>query len=234
MYFFDLTDYYTFHNPTGWEQNGLGSVGVGCAGGPIPTDFGDYFTTAQATADAFLKASHQWFMASRNGGGESGWTTPLMDDGCSPSYNDLWDYNNTCIVNFQVAFEELRETIILHDYYYNWYYSTKNTNPFWDKTYAEYIDWHVNVQGDAMTGSTSGTVSISLPDNTPFNVPVTFNYGTSFTKADLQARVTKYEIAIKALMCSLKNMMSVMDGDTFDEYVYDENGNYNINKIGII
>ena len=234
MYFFDITDYYTLPNPTDWNNTGMGGVAVGCAGAPVSNDILDYFTTANATADAFLKATHEWWAASRGVGGISGWTDPLPDDGCSPNYSDLWNYNNTCTINYKIAIRELQQTIILHDYYYNWYYSTKDTNPFWNKTYAEYIDWHVNVQGDAMTGSESSTIGILLPDNTQIHVPVTYNYGTSFTTADLQAKVTKHEDAMKALMCSLKNMMSVMDGDTFDEYVYDENGNYNINKIGII
>jgi len=234
MYFFDIQDYYTLTSPNNWNDTGMGGVAVGCAGAPVSNDILDYFTTANSTGDAFLKATNEWWQASRGVGGISGWTDPLPDDGCSPNYADLWNYNNTCTINYKIAIRELEYTIILHDYYYNWYYSTKDTNPFWNKTYAEYIDWHVNVQGDAMTGSTSSTIRITWPDMTPYDVPVTLNYGTTFTQDDLIARIANYESAIKGYMCSVKKMMSVMDGDTFDEYVYDENGNYNINKIGII
>ena len=31
---------------------------------------------------------------------------------------------------------------------------------------------------------------------------------------------------MKELMCTVKNMISIMDGDTFDELVVDDNGNF--------
>ena len=102
-------------------------------------------------------------------------------------------------------------------------------------THAEYIDYKVNTQIYCRTGTTISTWPIQnyCPTN-QVHTPITLNYGTSFTNADLKVRVTKYENAIKAYMCQVKKMMSVIDGDTFDEYIYDDNGNYNINKIGML
>ena len=241
MYFFDLQDYYSLSpsQQADWQQNGIGGAGVGCAGSPSPHDFADYYGTARETRNAFLKAINEWQMANLSitcGNVNTG--EGRIDDGCVPSIYDLQDEYNACLVDYNVSQMELMYTLPLHEYYYNWYYSTKTTNPLWDMTYAQYINYWVNIHNggdECRTGTTTGTwpVLTSCP-RIIIDVPVIYNYGTSFTNADLKAKVTKYETAIKALMCSLKNMMSVIDGDTFDEYIYDDNGNYNINKIGML
>lgn len=230
MYFFDIIDYYTLPSPSNWADTGMGGTAVGCAGAPMPNDWDEYFTTAYSAADAFLKVFNEWWLASKATGQE---TYPNMDDGCTPNYDDLLNTNNTLIVEYRVRFAELTKTLMLHDYYYEWLYSIRDSQPIWNKTYEEYKYYLVN-NLMANTGSTSTTIAVSSPSGGTQYIPVTINYGTSFTKADLQTKVTNYENAIKALMCGIKNMLSVMDGDTFDEYVYDSNGNYNTNKIGII
>lgn len=237
MYFFDLLDYY-YVSPaqqTAWQQNGFGGAGVGCAGGPLPNDYEDYYATARATTDAFLKGVNEWFLASYNRDCDK---TIFPDDGCVNRYDDLLDEHNILTTDMVTSQAELMYTLPLHEYYYNWYYSTKDTDPLWDMTYPEYINYWVNIRnggGDCRTGTTTDVWSMQVfCPTTVVDIPTTFNYGTSFTKADLQAKVTKYENSIKAFMCHIKKMMSIMDGDTFDEYIYDSNGNYNINKIGML
>lgn len=230
MYFFDLYDYYLLPSPSNWAELGLSGTIVGCAGSPMPSDWGDVFTTAEQTANAFVKALNEWRLASITTGQE---VYPSMDDGCSPNYSDVWITFNTLLVEYRVRFAELRDTLMLHDYYYEWLYNIRDFNPNWDKTYDEYKDFIVTL-GMGATGSTSTTISITPPDGGIQFIPVTINYGTSFTKADLETKVTNYENAIKALMCGVKNMFSVMDGDTFDESIYDSNGDFDINKIGMI
>jgi hypothetical protein len=234
MYFFDLFDYYGVGDISSWLNNGVSGVGVGCTGGPIPSDFQDYFSFASQTKDAFVKSVNEWFIASK--AGSSYELASPIDDGCLPTYDDLWYEHNDAYVIYEVAILELKHTIILYEYYYNMFYSLRDTMPQWDVTYEEYKDYWVNTVGDYYTGSTSITIQCfsAWPDMTPYDVPVTLNYGTTFTQDDLIARIANYESAIKGYMCSVKKMMSVMDGDTFDEYVYDENGNYNINNIGIV
>ena len=238
MYFFDLLDYYKLPpaQQSEWQQNGFGGAAVGCAGGPLPHDFEDYFGAQRATRDAFFKAVNQWFLS--NNPTVCDENQEHIDNGCVPSHYDLWDEYNIISNEFFVAQGELTLTLLLHEYYYDWYYSTKNTNPFWDMTYAEYINYWVNIHGggnDYRTGTTTEMRKIQTycPTVDTF-VPLIYNFGTSFTNADLKVRVTKYENAIKAYMCQIKKMMSIMDGDTFDEYIYDDNGNYNINKIGML
>jgi hypothetical protein len=234
MYFFDVFDYYNFGSSNAWLETGIGGGAVGCTGGPIPGDFQDYFGTANETKNAFLKSVHEWFIAAKTGGSYD--ISKPIDEGCSPSYDELWNEYNDAYVIFAVAFIELKDTIMLYDYYYNTLYSTRNSIPQWDMTYEEYLDYWVNTTATYYTGSTSTTIQVvgAWPDSTNYDVPVTLNYGTTFTQDDLIARIANYESAIKGYMCSIKKMMSVIDGDTFDEYVYDENGNYNINNFGMV
>jgi hypothetical protein len=226
MYFYDIEDYYNAINvnPSEWGNYGFSGIMVGCAGGPIPTDWEDYFTTARATFDAFRKSLQEWYLASSS----DGFTEPI-DEGCSPSYADLYnEYNNTYI-DFVVTRSELFQTIPLHRYYYDWLVEVNASESVFPSiaggTYESYKEYYINL--DFKTGTTTGNLGFYNPyTQSSSAVTVTFNYGTSFEVSDLQTKVDNYETAMKSMMCSVKNMWSVMDGDTFDELVVDDNGNF--------
>jgi hypothetical protein len=227
MYFFDIADYYSTGNisKTDWLNYGIVGTMLGCAGGPIPDDWGNYITTANATSDAFLKAVNQWYLSSS----AMGYTEP-MDDGCSPSYADLYNDFNNNYVNFYVKRQELFGTIPLHKYYYDWKVSVNAPGSLFPDmlggTYESYKQFYLNT-GDYFTGTDTGSVTIYNPYTESVSaVTVTYNYGTSFDVSDLQTKVDDFETSMKDMMCSLKNMWSVMDGDTFDELVVDDNGNF--------
>jgi len=223
MYFFDLGDYYSYgFAPNSWNQTGISGVGVGCAGGLAPVDWGDYFTTARATSDAFFKSVIDWFRASASSG-----YTESIDVGCSPSYLDLWvDYIEKKII-WQSTRYELDKTIFL--YVANYEYLSqdpifKNAHP----TYEDYFEFAYNTY-DQLTGTTVGTRNEPINPFPPTQfsaVSITYDFGTSFENSDLITRMTDDENALKEMMCSIKNMWSVIDGDTFDELVVDDDGNF--------
>lgn len=221
MYFFDLEDYvYNFQSDR-WNETGFSGLVIGCAGGPTPSDWGDLLGTGRATRDAFLKAVYEWFVASTNSG-----YTETIDQGCSPSYLDLWvDYIEKKI-DWDTIREELTKTIDL--YRFNYDFLTKD--PAYKAQFPTYEEWFEDRYNslDQQTGSTTTTVNelINPYSNTFSAVTVTYNYGTSFENSDIITRVTDDENAMKAMMCSLKNMWSVIDGDTFDELVVDDNGDF--------
>jgi hypothetical protein len=205
MYFFDIIDYYPISpDISNWLNYGVTTTTVGCAGGPIPDDWENYFTTARATSDAFFKAVNNWFIESS----ASGYTESL-DVGCSPSYKDLYgDYNNLYI-DFIVARTELYRTVPLHKYYYDWLVEVNAPGsefPYMvGGTYESYIEYFLN-EGNYSTGTTTGNINIYNP----------------FT----ESKVDSYETTMKSLLCGVKNMWSIMDGDTFDELVVDGNDNF--------
>jgi hypothetical protein len=222
MYFFDLDDYYSRFDDQNWNDYGIGGVNVGCGGGLSSTDWEDLLGTGRATSDAFYKAIIDWFRASASSG-----YTESIDVGCSPSYLDLWvDFIEKKII-WQKTRYELEKTIYL--YVANYEYRSqdptfKNTHP----TYEDYFEWAYNNYSH-LTGTTVGTMNEPINPFLPVQfsaVSVTYNFGTSFQNSDLIARMTDDENALKELMCSIKNMWSVMDGDTFDELVVDDNGNF--------
>lgn len=222
MYFFDIIDYYYGFEPNSWNQTGISGVGVGCAGGLTPVDWEDYFTTARATRDAFFKSINTWFLASATSG-----YTESIDIGCSPNYLDLWvDFIEKKII-WQTIRTELSNTIKLYRSNYEYLSNDlifKNQYP----TYEDYFEFAYN-NLDQQTGTTTTTVTEVINPFAPIQysaVSVTYNYGTSFENSDLITRMTDDENAMKDMMCSIKNMWSVMDGDTFDELVVDDDGNF--------
>ena len=70
MYFYDIEDYYNplDVNPNEWKNYGFVDTMLGCAGGPMSTDWEDYFGTARETGNAFFKAVNQWYLASSSVG----------------------------------------------------------------------------------------------------------------------------------------------------------------------
>lgn len=225
MYFFDLADYYLNFSENGWNLHNFGGSSVGCGNSLSPTDWQDYYTTANATRDAFRKAINEWFKASISCNGFS------IGSGCTNTYNDLYIANEMLYTDYFVAKQEFFQTVVLHDYFYK--YGKDNDNPatYYNGTYDEYIDYWVNTQGDYLTGSTSVIIDIYNPYTSGLSaITKTVNYGTAFTQTELQQKVTNFDNTTKAYMCSLKNMLSVMDGDTFDELVY-SGSSFNTNGV---
>jgi hypothetical protein len=245
MYFFDIRDYYAGGGgETYFYASGSYKDAAGCIGFIKPNNWGDYFGTARETRNAFLKAIWQWFLASRVSGEayDYGYTpidyTP--DSGCTPTYNELYVNFNYALCDWWERQEELFGTIHLHKYYYNQLTNPTflNNNPQYYGFYSninsheEWISYHLNNPtpgGDEeyYTGTTTETITVMNPyTNLKSGITLTFNYGTTFEDSDLKTKVQNYENSMKTMMCSLKNMMAVMDGDTFDELAYDENLNF--------
>jgi hypothetical protein len=218
MYFFDLADYYSGFQQSGWYNNNFSRNSLGCGGSLSPGDWEDYYGTARATSDAFRKAINTWFNASVSCNGFS------IGSGCTNTYNDLYIVTEMAYMDFTVARREFFGTVMLYDYFYNYGKASGVSNPIYAGTYDEYIDYWVNTfegGGVYFTGSTTVTDQIQNPyTNALSSITKTVNYGTAFTQTQLQQKVTNFDNTTKAYMCSLKNMLSVMDGDTFDELVY--------------
>jgi hypothetical protein len=228
MYFFDIADYYNGFNQIGWNNYNFGGVTVGCGGSLNPSDWQDYYTTATATTDAFRKAINGWFEASISCNGYS------IGSGCTNTYNDLYIENEMAYLDFTVARREFFRTVVLHEYFYNYGVASGNPNPIYAGTYYEYIDYWVNTFAggtEYFTGSTTTIDEIYNPYTDALSsITVTNNYGTAFTQTELQQKVDKLDNSMKTYMCSLKNMLSVMDGDTFDELAYN-GSSFNTNGI---
>jgi hypothetical protein len=223
MYFFDIYDYYSNYTQTTWNNAGY-STAAGCALSYKPTDFQDLFGTARATRDAFIKAITEWYLVVSQSG-----FTQTIDNGCSPSYADLFDDVNQKYIGYQISFKELTSTVILHRYYYETTLQLSPNAPVFSlgNTYEDYLHYYLDGNNDWYTGSTNSTIRVYNPYTlTMEDVTVTYNYGTSFEHSDLVSKVNNYETDIKAFMCSVKNLMSGIDGDTFDELVVDENGDF--------
>lgn len=225
MYFFDLGDYYGAFSVNSWIYYNFGGATVGCGGSLNPTDWQDYYATANATADAFRKSINDWFNASVSCNGFS------IGSGCTNTYNDLYIVNEMAYLDYTVAKREFFRTVMLYDYFYNYGKDSGNPSSYYTGTHEEYVDYWVNTQGDYYTGSTTITDEIQNPyTNALSSITKTVNYGTAFTQTELQQKVTNLDNTTKAYMCSLKNMFSVMDGDTFDELVY-SGSSFNTNGV---
>jgi len=217
MYFFDLMDYYTFAGNS-WLETGNSGAIVGCGGGVFPNDWNDLLGTARATRDSFKKATNQWFLATAGSG-----YTENLDQGCSPTYLDLWVSMIEKYVEYEKYLKIIDKTIYLFKFNYDYSLPRQSEYP----TYEDYFVFAYDTW-EQQTGTTVGTLNVTI---NPFTyqtsaVTVTYDYGTSFENSDLDTLVTNYDNAIKDFMCSIKNMWSVIDGDTFDELWVDDNGNF--------
>ena len=217
MYFFDILDYYIYEGGDWLETGNSGSV-VGCGGGPLPADWGDLFTTARANRNAFQKATSEWFLATASSG-----YTENLDQGCSPTYLDLWVNMIEKEIEYEKYLEILTKTIYLYRFNYEYNLQIQSSS-----TYEEYFEFAYNTY-DQETGTTTNTVNKVINPFSPIQysaVSVTYDFGTSFENSDLETLVTNYDTAMKEYMCSIKNMWSVIDGDTFDELWVDDDGNF--------
>lgn len=217
MYFFDLGDYWIF-NKDYWNDLGDGGTGVGCGGGALPSDWEDLLSTARATRDAFKKSISEWFLISA----QSGYTQNI-DQGCSPTYLDLWVNMVEKLIEYEKYLNVLGKTIYLFRFNYDYSIPMQTSHP----TYEDYFEYAYSAWGQE-TGTTVNTINMVV---NPFTyqysaVSVTYDFGTSFENSDLETLVTNYDTAMKEFMCSIKNMWSVIDGDTFDELWVDESGNF--------
>jgi hypothetical protein len=233
MYFFDIADYYGSLQTNSWYQTGYGAETGGCAQSPMPSDWLDYVGTANETRNAFLKALQEWFIASRAPGSAfvDGMTNIdyRPDSGCTPTYNEIWVNCMYDYADFSKYRSELYHTVPLHRYYYDFIkFSVPNSILLSGGTYSAYkTDLIVNHYGDYSTGTTSSTYSIWNPyTGNPSGITRTVNYGTSFETADFQIKVDNFETSMKKFMCSVKNMIAVIDGDTFDVVPFDSNNDF--------
>jgi hypothetical protein len=218
MYFFDFEDYWTFDSDT-WSESGNGGSVVGCGGGAIPADWEDLLGTARATRDAFKKAVAEWFITSAQSG-----FTQTIDQGCSPTYLNLWVDMIEKQIEFDKYVEILTKTLFLFRFNYDYSLTSQATYP----TYEDYFDFAYNNWGQE-TGTTTNTVNVPINPFPPLQlsaVSVTYDYGTSFETSDLETLYNDYDTSMKEYMCSIKNMWSVIDGDTFDELWVDDDGNF--------
>ena len=214
MYFFDLGDYYGTFQTNPWYNHNFAGCSVGCGGSLNPGDWQDYYGTANATSDAFRKSISDWFLITASCNGNS------MGSGCTNTHNDLYIVNEMAYLDFTVAKMEFFRTVLLHDYFYNYGKESGIPSSMYAGTYEEYLDYWIST-GDYLTGSTTVTDQIYNPYTEALSsITKTVNYGTAFTQTQLQQKVDNFDSKTKAYMCSLKNMFSVIDGDTFDELAY--------------
>lgn len=219
MYFFDFADYFISYSEENWNTKGVSGLVIGCSNSPIPADWEDLFSVCRATRDAFYKSVNEWYLVSA----ESGYTENI-DQGCTPSYSDLWlDF-----VEKKVEYEKYLRVFIdtVHLFRFNYDYSPDKQSTY--PTYEDYFNYIYDAY-DQQTGTSSNTV-YEVVD--PFNpnpksaITVNYNFGTTFETSDLETAISNYDNAMKEMMCSVKNMWSVIDGDTFDELYVDDNGNF--------
>jgi hypothetical protein len=131
MYFFDILDYYIYEGGE-WLDVGLSGSVVGCGGGPLPADWEELFSTARATRDAFKKMTSQWFVLTASSG-----YTENLDQGCSPTYLDLWVDMSVKLTEYEKYLVVLSKTIYL--YRFNYYYSLPTQS-----SYPTYEDYYLN------------------------------------------------------------------------------------------
>jgi hypothetical protein len=142
----------------------------------------------------------------------------LYQTGCTTTYAEAYAKYNESMINFSIAKLELHHTAVLYEYFYT-YGDTLNLNlPQFSGNYATYKTYCVDYF-DARTGTTVNEYSFptALANGLRADVDLTLNYGTSFTNTNLQVRVADYEAKIKDYMCNVKNLLSLVDGDTFSE-----------------
>ena len=219
MYFFDLQDYYYPTSSSGWFDSGISGTIVGCAGGPIQGDWEDVFTTARATSDVFFNAINEYKLS---GLACSNNTTIL--DTCRVEIFNAWTQESNAMISFIETRAELHNMITLTEYFYNYNKSAGVSGGCMSaSTHDDYVFCRVNnpIYSENSTGTTTGTAIVNVASGTTFGasaITSTINFGTSFLDSDLQTKFAEYDTAIKNYMCSVKNLMSVIDGDTFDEY----------------
>jgi len=221
MYFFDLQDYYYLPSSGGWFNSGISGTIVGCAGGPIQGDWEDVFGTARETSDAFFNAVNEYKLS---GLGCNNGTIIL--DTCRVEIFNAWTQESNAMISFIETRVELHNMITLTEYFYNYSKSAGVSGGCMSaSTHDDYVFCRVNnpIYSENSTGTTTGTTigGVNVPSGTTWGtsaITLTFNFGTSFLDSDLQTKVAEYDTAIKSYMCSVKNLMSVIDGDTFDEY----------------
>jgi hypothetical protein len=253
MYFFDLNDYYNKPNfeqtSQTWYNYGVSSNQLGCGGGPgFFSD--DDFTTARATRDAWIKAFYELYASidiTTTGVEEGAITAPLIDCCCTPDFAEAYLDTQFKIVDMAKAIVELQYTYKLCKYYYdygktlNWQeipaseetFSNEGVDPSlaWGGTYEQFKDYLLNTWGGGDNCKT-GTEVLTWPISNPYtreNSGITFtaNYGTSFEIADLTEKVNNYDNAMKAVMCSAKNFVTIAQGEITD--AFDEDGNFDGN-----
>jgi hypothetical protein len=224
MYFFDLLDYYQPpNNSADFLSYNISGYVVGCAGSPMPSDFDVLFSTARESFNAFQKALTNWFLTS-----SSSCYTENPDEGCSPTYNELWVDSQMKMIDFWVKRTELQGTIMLYRYYYDYGKTLNYPGAVWSGSYDDYLNYFVNDIQTYYTGSTTDDFSFYNPYTESASAMTrTIEYGTSFEIEDLRTRVEGYDESMKIYMCAVKNLLSVIDGDTFDELAVNNSGDFN-------
>lgn len=250
MYFFDLADYYRRDKMEDesqvWDDYGLSELIVGCGGGPgFLMD--DYFATMRATRDAWDKAFGELYISidiTTTAIDEGYITGPLIDGGCIPDFKSSFVDTMFNKVDLLKASIELQYTYKLCRYYYdygktlNWesipstflgFQNESFLDPVqtWGGTYEQFKDYLVNTWqggGGCKIGTEVLTSNIINPYTQSISaITFTANYGTSFEIADLTEKVNNYDNAMKALMCSAKNFVTLAQGEITD--ALDEDGN---------
>lgn len=244
MYFFDLEDYYgkyTFEDTSQtWYNYGI-SRNQGCGGG-IGFIADEYFLTMRATRDAWFKAFGDLYESidiTPSAVKDGIITQPLIDCGCTPDFKEAYLDTAFKLVDCVKANGELQYTYKLCRYYYdygktlNWQEIPSSEEPFineginpsltWGGTYEQFKDYLIN-NHECKTGTEELDFGIINPYTKSISaITFTANYGTSFEIADLTEKVNNYDNAMKALLCSAKNFVTLAQGEITD--ALDEDGN---------
>lgn len=230
-----------------WYNYGLSPNQVGCGGGN-GFFLEDYLTTYRETRNAWLKALNEIFLsinARPTAVEDEIITGPLVDEGCVPDFKAAYVLAQYKVVDWVKASIELTKTYRLCRYFYD-YGKTLNwqnipaTNPIfqndgldpvqaWGGTYEQYKDYLLNTYqtgGYYSTGTSTTSWTILNPylSNTKSAITFTVNFGTSFEIADLTQKVNNYDNAMKDMMCKVKDLIVLAQGEIMD--AFDANGNF--------
>jgi hypothetical protein len=216
MYFFDLQDYITTAQLAypSWQEVSIlyGGMGLGGWRGLIGGDPEDYFTTARATRDSWLKALNQYLMSCIQTSIKT--IRPEDDAICKLYFND-----------FQDAYQKLFETM---GPYHNAILANKR---FYDIAVilgytGTYDDWLFNeinkVNPKVSTGTTTSSQTRNIYDPNVLGgvlIPVTYtlNFGSFEEIKNIDKYYNEFKASMNDLMRIMKTAMVLTDNDEFED-----------------
>jgi hypothetical protein len=217
MYFFDLQDYIGTIKATypAWEEVSIlyGGMGLGAWRGLVNSDPEDYFTTARATGDSFIKALGLYLKR------------------CVYISHNSWQPENSTISklyynDFTYATQRYLET---SRPYQN---AIRANKRYYDNKVIQgytgtYDDWLFNeingIHEDVLTGTTTVTTNkvVYVPNVSPGNsiIPVTYtlNYGSFEEIKNVDKYYNEFKASMDDLMRVMKTAMVLTDNDEFED-----------------
>lgn len=210
MYFFDLQDYigtgrYEFPN---WYNNSI--IAGGGGGNPwqgfVPNDFGDYSTTAESSADAYIKALDEYVTVSMEILNEpSGSTITKL------YYNDFFDIYEDYMINRKIFFNSLYTNQRL--------YELRILDGSFSGTYEQFWDFiYDNGMGSVYTGTTTSYYNRPISSGVTVSTPIVINYGTPLDTRYKDEYFDNHQNSVKNFLGIAKKFMVLIDNDDFADF----------------